>query len=113
MVMWGSSWMKVIALTTVLSPSTIQALDNPSAFGTIQRCNDARCLWVGRDGIAVSSDDMVTQFLQNERMDVGSIEFRRRMEGHVDYLEQVHTHATERDWVFPSIKRRSVSSNAD
>ncbi|CAH0489381.1 unnamed protein product [Peronospora farinosa] len=44
---------------------------------------------------------MVTQFLQNERMDVGSIEFRRRMEEHVDYLEQVHTHATERDWVFP------------
>ncbi|CAI5733414.1 unnamed protein product [Peronospora destructor] len=101
MALWGSSWMKFVALTTVVSPSTIQALDGSSAFGTLQRCNDARCLWVGRDGIALSSDDMVTQFLQDEGMDLGSSEFRIRMEEHVDYLEQVHKHATKRGWVFP------------
>ncbi|CAI5732432.1 unnamed protein product [Peronospora destructor] len=101
MALWGSSWMKFVALTTVVSPSTIQALDDSSAFGTLQRCNDARCLWVGRDGIALSSDDMVTQFLQDEGMDLGSSEFRIRIEEHVDYLEQVHKHAKKRDWVFP------------
>ncbi|KAK1948201.1 Vignain [Phytophthora citrophthora] len=49
----------------------------------------------------MSSDAMVTQFLLDERMDTGPSEFRRKMEDHVDYLEQVHKLAAGRDWVFP------------
>ncbi|GMF45452.1 unnamed protein product [Phytophthora fragariaefolia] len=63
-------------------------------------CPSPRCLWADRDGVAVAADAMVTQFLQDEGLHTGPSEFRRRMEAHVDYLEQVHQHAAARDWAF-------------
>ncbi|ETP10324.1 hypothetical protein F441_14027 [Phytophthora nicotianae CJ01A1] len=93
-------WLTLLALTAAAAaPSMTQAQD-PSTFGTLLSCDDARCLWADRDGIAVPSDTMVTQFLQDEGMDAGRSEFRRRMEARVDYLEQVQKHAADRDWAF-------------
>lgn len=89
----------LVLMAATVAPSITQAQD-PSSFGTLQSCDDARCLWADRDGVAVSSDTMVTQFLQDEGMDAGPSEFRRRMEDHVDYLEQVQKHAAGRDWAF-------------
>ncbi|CAH0477310.1 unnamed protein product [Peronospora belbahrii] len=94
-------WINFVSLITVIVPLAIQARSVFSTFGTLQSCNNVQCLWVGRDGIAVSASDMVTQFLHDEGMDSDASEYRRRMEEHVYYLEQVHKHATERDWVFP------------
>ncbi|POM64266.1 Cysteine protease family C01A [Phytophthora palmivora] len=91
-----SVWTKAFVVVTV--PMTLA--QDPATFGTLLSCDAARCLWADRDGVAVPSDAMVTQFLQDEGMDTGSSEFRRRMEDRVDYLEQVHKHAADRDWVF-------------
>ncbi|KAG7392496.1 hypothetical protein PHYPSEUDO_000184 [Phytophthora pseudosyringae] len=95
------SWTKLLALlaAAAAAPSITQAQD-AATFGTLLSCGGARCLWAGRDGVAEPSDAMVTQFLQDEGMDAGPSEFRRRMEAHVDYLEQVHQHAAGRDWAF-------------
>ncbi|KAL3673500.1 hypothetical protein V7S43_001209 [Phytophthora oleae] len=92
------TWTKVLMLLATAAPMT-EAHDPPT-FGTLLSCGTARCLWAGHDGIAMPSDAMVTQFLQDEGMDAGPSEFRRRMEDHMDYLEQVHRHATGRDWAF-------------
>ncbi|CEG43915.1 RxLR-like protein [Plasmopara halstedii] len=70
-------------------------------FGTLLSCNDTRCLWADQSGISVTSDLMVTQFLQKEDMATTPNEFRSRLETHVDYLEQVHKHAARRNWTFP------------
>ncbi|KAI9908251.1 hypothetical protein PsorP6_004180 [Peronosclerospora sorghi] len=59
------------------------------------------CLWSDRNGVAVSSDVVVMQFLLYEGLSVGPSEFRRRLEEHVDYLELVHKYAIERKWFFP------------
>ncbi|KAG6609252.1 putative cysteine protease family C01A [Phytophthora cinnamomi] len=91
------TWTKWLALA--MPAVATQALD-PSTFGTLLSCEGTRCLWADRDGAAVSADAMVTQFLQDEGMGAGPSEFRRRMEAHVDYLQQVHQHAAARDWAF-------------
>ncbi|OWZ24692.1 Cysteine protease [Phytophthora megakarya] len=56
---------------------------------------------------------MVTQFLQDEGMETGPSEFRRRMEKRVDYLEQVHKLAADRDWAFSNMKQHNGNSNGD
>ncbi|KAE8911106.1 hypothetical protein PF005_g1625 [Phytophthora fragariae] len=91
------SWTKWLALA--MSTAAAQAL-GPSTFGTLLSCEGTRCLWADHDGVAVSSDAMVTQFVQDEGMDAGPSEFRRRMEAHVDYLEQVQQHAAAKGWAF-------------
>ncbi|KAH7479153.1 hypothetical protein PRIC1_009295 [Phytophthora ramorum] len=91
--------MKWLALAAI-APWMAQAQEDPSTFGTLLSCDGARCLWADRSGLAVPSDVMVAQFLQDERMDQGPSEFRRRMETHIEYLEQVHKHAAGRDLAF-------------
>ncbi|RLN97585.1 hypothetical protein BBJ28_00026644 [Nothophytophthora sp. Chile5] len=88
-------------LAMALTALYVQAAElQPPSFGTLLRCEDARCLWADRDGAAVAAEAMVTQFLQDEGLHEDSSEFRQRMEAHVDYLEQVHTHADREGMAF-------------
>uniref|UniRef100_A0AAV1VM54 Peptidase C1A papain C-terminal domain-containing protein n=1 Tax=Peronospora matthiolae TaxID=2874970 RepID=A0AAV1VM54_9STRA len=98
----SSVWSKWFVFVTVAAiPSvTIQALDNQLTFGTLQSCDDVQCRWTDRDGVAVTSDVMVTHFLQDERIHEGPSAYRRRMEEHVEYLETVRKHAMKHNWAF-------------
>ncbi|GLD91676.1 hypothetical protein PINS_up000209 [Pythium insidiosum] len=85
-----------LAMTAVSATSSI--MESAASFGTFVRCesSSARCLWVGEDGALVERDEMMRQLMASEDLDVTrDAKERRRLEHHVQYIEDVHRIAAD------------------
>ncbi|KAJ0397635.1 hypothetical protein ATCC90586_006521 [Pythium insidiosum] len=85
-------------LVMAAASAASSVMENAASFGTFVRCEsgNARCLWVGQDGALVERDEMMRQLMSSENLDMArDTTERRRLEHHVQYIEDVHRVATE------------------